>query len=73
MRPGTTTGCPSGCVPARRNWPGSSTVTWTGRYRPARGGRSGKLAAGPDADLPPGVDIFGEQALLTHWLRHTPF
>ncbi len=32
-----------------------------------------QLAAGPDADLPPGVDIFGEQALLTHWLRHTPF
>jgi uncharacterized protein (TIGR03083 family) len=21
----------------------------------------------------PGVDIFGDRALLTHWLRHTPF
>ena len=21
----------------------------------------------------PGVEIFGEQALLTHWLEHTPF
>ena len=21
----------------------------------------------------PGIEIFGEQALLTHWLEHTPF
>ena len=21
----------------------------------------------------PGVEVFGEQALLTHWLEHTPF
>jgi uncharacterized protein (TIGR03083 family) len=47
-------------------------------------GKADVAVRGPAADLllvltrrlppsAPGVDIFGEQALLTHWLEHTPF
>jgi uncharacterized protein (TIGR03083 family) len=47
-------------------------------------GKADVAVRGPAADLllvltrrlppsAPGVDIFGEQALLTHWLDHTPF
>jgi len=47
-------------------------------------GKADVAVRGPAADLllvltrrlppsAPGVDIYGEQALLTHWLGHTPF